>query len=92
MNNHSFQIIEHDPMLYEDASKMVEYVAQHMKQASREATVLLYASALDPHLQEIMELADRVFCFYEGQQTHAKGKVKAEMKMPGTQATLRAFS
>ena len=27
-NHHSFLIIEHDPMLYEDAKEMVEYVAQ----------------------------------------------------------------
>jgi hypothetical protein len=40
-NHHSFLIVEHDPMLYEDAEHMVEYVAQHMRQTSREATVLL---------------------------------------------------
>ncbi len=91
-NQHTFLIIEHDPMLYEDASEMVEYVAQHMKQTSREATILLYSPALDPHLQKIMELADRVFCFYESQQAPAKGRVKGEMKMSGTQSTLKSFS
>ncbi|HUS75600.1 MAG TPA: hypothetical protein VMY43_06285 [Methanothrix sp.] len=25
-NNHSFLIVEHDPLLYEDAGEMVEYV------------------------------------------------------------------
>ena len=48
-NNHSFLIVEHDPMLYEDASEMVEYIAQHLRQTSREATVLLYSPALDLH-------------------------------------------
>jgi len=33
--------VEHDPLLYEDAGEMVEYVAQALKQTSREATVLL---------------------------------------------------
>jgi DNA polymerase I len=47
-NHHSFLIVEHDPLLYEDAKEMVEYVAQALKQTSREATVLLYAPALDP--------------------------------------------
>lgn len=47
-NHHSFVIMEHDPMLYQDASEMVEYVAQALKQTSREATVLLYSPALDP--------------------------------------------
>ena len=43
-NHHSFLIVEHDPMLYEDAEKrMVEYLARALKQASREATILLYA-------------------------------------------------
>jgi hypothetical protein len=56
-NHHSFLIVEHDPMLYEDAKQMVEYVGQALKQTSREATILLYASALDPHLQTITELA-----------------------------------
>ena len=91
-NHHSFLIIEHDPMLYEDANEMVEYVAQHVKQTSREATVLLYAPVLDPYLQTMTELADRVFCFYESSHAPARGKVKAEIKIPGSQATLEVFS
>jgi len=31
-NHHSFLIAEHDPMLYEDAREMVEYVAQALNQ------------------------------------------------------------
>ena len=52
-NHHSFLIVQHDPLLYEDAGHMVECVAQHLRQTSREATVLLYAQALDPNLQEM---------------------------------------
>ena len=91
-NHHSFLIVEHDPMLYEDAGEMVEYVAQALKQTSREATILLYSPALDPHLQKMTELADRVFCFYEMPKAPAKGRAKAETKMPGAQATLEAYS
>jgi hypothetical protein len=87
-NHHSFLIVEHDPMLYEDAKQMVEYVGQALKQTSREATILLYAPALDPHLQKITELADRVFCIYEGEKAPVKGRAK----MPGDQATLEAYS
>ena len=47
-NHHSFLIVEHDPMLYEDAKQMMEYIGQALKQTSREATILLYAPALDP--------------------------------------------
>ena len=88
-NHHSFLIVEHDPLLYEDASEMVEYVAQALKQISRQATVLLYAHALDPHLQKMAELADRVFCFYEEQ---TKGRAKVEVRTPGAQKTLEAYS
>lgn len=89
-NHHSFLIIEHDPMLYEDAQQMVEYVAPALKQTSKEATILLYSPALDQHLQKMTELADRVFCFYE--MPKVKSRAKAEPKMPGNQATLEAYS
>jgi len=91
-NHHSFLIVEHDPMLYEDAEHMVEYVAQHMRQTSREATVLLYAPALDPHLEKMTELADRVFCFYEMPKNPAKGRAKVDPKTSRSQATLEAYS
>ncbi|MBN1236659.1 MAG: hypothetical protein JW999_11545 [Methanotrichaceae archaeon] len=90
-NHHSFLIVEHDPQLYEGAKEMVEYLAQALKQTSREATVLLYAPALDPHLQKLTELADRVFCIYS-EPAAAKGRTKAEAKMPGDQRTLEAYS
>jgi hypothetical protein len=91
-NHHSFLIIEHDPLLYEDASEMVEYVAQHLRQTSREATVLLYSPAMDPHLEKMTELADRVFCFYEIPKVPSKSRAKPEVKMPGSQSTLEVFS
>jgi len=59
-----------------------------LRQTSREATILLYAPALDPHLQKMTELADRVFCIYEGEKATVKGRVK----VPGDQATLEAYS
>jgi hypothetical protein len=40
--HHSFIVVEHDPMLYEDAQEMTEYISKALKQASYEATVLLY--------------------------------------------------
>jgi hypothetical protein len=91
-NHHTFLIIGHDPLLYEDATEMVEYVAQALKQTTREATVLLYSPALDPHLQKMTELADRVFCFYEMPKAPAKIRAKPEVKMPGSQVTLEAYS
>jgi hypothetical protein len=77
------------PPLCEDAQEMAGRLAP--KQTSQEATVLLYAPALDPHLQEMAEMADRVFCIY-GEPAAAKGRGKAEAKMPGDQRTLEAYS
>jgi hypothetical protein len=82
--------VEHDPLLYEDAEEMVGYLAQVFRQTSSEATILLYAPALDPHLQKLTELADRVFCICIYSEP-AKRK-KAEARMPGVQRTREAFS
>jgi len=78
-------------MLYEDASEMIEYIAQHLRQTSREATILVYSPALDPHLEKMTPLADRVFCFYEMPKAPTKSRAKAD-PMPGSQATLEAYS
>jgi hypothetical protein len=91
-NHHSFLIVEHDPLLYEDSREMAEYVALALKQTSREVTILLYSPALDPHLEKIANMADRVFCFYEGDRAPVRGPAKADPKMPGAQKTLEAYS
>jgi DNA polymerase I len=90
-NHHTFLIVEHDPMLYEDASEMVEYIAQHLRQTSREATVLVYAPSMDQHLEKMTPLADRVFCLYEMPKAPAKSRAKAVV-VSGSQATLEAYS
>jgi len=59
--HHSLIIVEHDPMLYEDALEMIEYISKALKQASYEATVLLYSSGIDPSLEDLTKMADRVF-------------------------------
>jgi DNA polymerase I len=63
--NHSLIIVEHDPMLYEYAQMMIEYVFQAMRKASKDAAVLLYASGADPFFEEIVKNADRIFYFEE---------------------------
>ncbi len=42
-NHHTIMIIEHDPLLYENAQEMTEYVSQAMKETAKDAAVLLYA-------------------------------------------------
>ena len=53
--------------------------------------MLLYAPALDPHLQKMTELTDRVFCIYS-EPAAARGRGKAEARVPGAQRTLEAYS
>ena len=64
--HHSLIVIEHDPILYKDSLEMVDYVSQAMKQASHEATVLLFSPGLDPFLEDLAKSADRVFYFEDG--------------------------
>jgi hypothetical protein len=53
------------------------HVADAMKQASREAIIILYAPALDRHLEAMAEFADRVFCFYDVQGELRLGQGKS---------------
>jgi hypothetical protein len=71
---------------------MAGRVAQAMKQASREATILLYASELDRHLEPIAEIADRVFCFCNMQ---GSGELRASRSISeelASQTTWEAIS
>jgi len=65
-NHHSFLIGEH--RAHERPRDTAGHVAQALKQASREATILLYAPKLDRHLEAMAEFADRVFCIYDMQR------------------------
>ena len=62
-------IIETDPMLYEDAQEMVEYVSQVFHDAAKEAAVLLYSPGTDTFLEDMTKNPDRVFYFDEGPRT-----------------------
>ncbi len=50
--HHSLIIVEHDPMLYNDAAEMVEYISHALGDASKEAAVLLYSPEVDSFLED----------------------------------------
>ncbi len=93
-SRHTLLIIEHDPLLYEDAEEMVEYVSQAMKEAAKSCTVLLYSPASDPFLEMMTNYADRVFYFSRGPEVttrpSAKSCRKAQESSTG-QTTLETF-
>ena len=60
-------------------------------QASREATILLYAPALDRHLEAMAEHADRGFCFYDMQGELGLRQGRSIPEITG-QTTWEAFS
>ena len=82
-------IVEH--RAYERARDMAGRVAQAMKQASRKATTLLYAPVLDRHLEAMVELADRVFCFYD-MQGAGLSESRGISEELASQTTWEAFS
>jgi len=70
-------------MLYEDAQGMVEYVSQGLRDAAKEAAILLYSPGTDTFLEDMTKNADRVFYFDEGQVKFGQfGKISTTN--PGT--------
>ena len=85
-------IVEHDPLLYEDAQEMTEYVSQAMREAAKDATVLLYAPGADPYFEDLTRNADRVFYFEEGPRASPRIIAKAHPREQKSQTTLEAYS
>jgi DNA polymerase I len=90
--HHSLIIIEYDPLLYEDAKEMTEYVSKAMREAAKEATVLLYSPGADPFLEELIKNADHVFHFDERPRAETRIAAKANPRAERSQTTLEAFS
>lgn len=67
---YSLIIVENDPMLYENSTEIVEFIQEALKQATHEATALLYSPWIDPFLEDLARAAGRVFYFEEGLEIH----------------------
>ena len=89
---HTLIVIEHDPMLYEDAQGMVEYVTQGLHEAAKEAAVLLYSPGTDTFQEDMTKNADRVFYFDGGPRATTKLISKAYPKAQKSQTTLEAWT
>jgi hypothetical protein len=90
--HHSLILIEHDPLLYEDAREMTEYVSHALCDAAKEAAVLLYAPGIDPFFEDLVQNADRVFYFEESPRESPRLVAKAHPQARETQRTLEAYS
>jgi hypothetical protein len=91
-NHHSLIFIEHDPLLYEDAREMTEYVSLALREAAKDSAVLLYAPGADPYFEELVKNADRVFYFDEGPRAETRVVAKANARAQRSQTTLEAFT
>jgi len=89
---HSLILIEHDPLLYEDAREMTEYVSHALSDAAKEAAVLLYAQGIDPSFEDRVQNADRVFYFDEGPRASTKLILKAYPRAQNSHTTLEAWT
>lgn len=57
---HTIILIEHDPLIFEGAENMVTPLAMALKDAGREALVILYTPAIDRKFAALMRHADRI--------------------------------
>jgi len=89
---HSIILVEHDPLLYEDAAEMTEFVSHALSDVAKEASVLLYSPGSDTFLEELARNADRVWYFDEGPRASPRLVTKAFPKAERNQTTLEAFS
>jgi hypothetical protein len=88
----SLILVEHDPLLYEDAAEMTEYVSLALREAAKDAAVLLYAPGADTYFEELVKSADRAFYFEEGPRAETRVVARANPRAKGSQTTLEAFS
>jgi hypothetical protein len=71
---------------------MAEVVSERMRDASKDAAVLLYSLGADPYFEELVKNAYRVFYFDEGPRAETRITAKTNPRTQKSQTTLEAFS
>lgn len=92
-NHHSLIFIEHDPLLYEDAREMTEYVSVSLalREAAKETAVLLYAPGADPYFEELVKKLIGYSTSMKGRELR-QGLLLRLMRAQRSQTTLEAFT
>jgi DNA polymerase I len=94
---HTVIFIEHDPTLFDGADRLLAPVAAALRDAGREALVILYAPVMDPSFGTLSVQADRLIEIvpagepvYTGHHTGSRSR-RPEGQPTPAQKTLEAF-
>jgi DNA polymerase I len=64
---HTIVFVEHDPMLFDGAERLLDPIASALKQAGREALVILWAPASERSFAALIRQADRIIEIVPGE-------------------------
>jgi hypothetical protein len=93
-SGHTVLFIEHDPTLFDGADRLLDPVASALRQAGREALVILWAPASDRAFAALARRADRIIEIIPedpspgGHGFHARRSCREGGGAPGAQRTL----
>jgi DNA polymerase I len=93
-SGHTIVFVEHDPTLFDGADRLLDPVASALRQAGREALVILWAPASDRSFAALARRADRIIEIIPedpapgGHGFHARRSCREGGGAPGAQRTL----
>jgi len=91
-SGHTIVFVEHDPTLFDGADRLLDPVASALRQAGREALVILWAPASDRSFAALARRADRIIEIIPEDPAlygfRARGPCREGGGTPGAQKTL----
>jgi hypothetical protein len=93
-SGHTIVFVEHDPTLFDGADRLLDPVASALRQAGREALVILWAPASDRSFAALARRADRIIEIIPedpapgGHSFHARRSCRGGGGAPAAQRTL----